>query len=72
MDPDRMVVRLTPAQLDDIVDALIAYADDCAEDAEILNSMSRVDTDTVNDLMRRQHALLRLVAWLQHVQEENA
>lgn len=48
-----MVVRLTPAQLDDIVDALIAYADDCAEDAEILNSMSRVDTDTVNDLMQR-------------------
>lgn len=65
-------MRLTPAQLDDIVDALIAYADDCAEDAEILNSMSRVDTDTVNDLMRRQHALLRLAAWLQHVQEENA
>lgn len=51
MDPDRVVVRLTPAQLDDIVDALIAYADDCAEDAAILNGMSRVDTDTVNDLM---------------------
>lgn len=72
MDPNRVVVRLAQAQLDDIVDALIAYADDCAEDAEILNSMSRVDTDTVNDLMQRQHALLRLAAWLQHVQEENA
>lgn len=72
MDQDRVVVRLTPAQLDDIVDALVAYADDCAEDAEFMKDMLRPDAETVADLTRRQGQLLKLAAWLQHVQEENA
>lgn len=70
MDPARVVVRFRPEQLDDVVDALLAFADDCAENAEILNGMPRVDTESVNELMQRQHRLLKLAAWLQHVQEE--
>ena len=55
----------------DIIDALLAYADDCANDREILQSMERVDQDTVNDLVLRETKLNKLAAWLQHVQEEN-
>ena len=63
-------VELRPDQLDDIVDAVLAFADDCANDREILQSMPRVDRDTVEDLLRRETALQTLAAWLQHVQEE--
>ena len=68
---DRIEIRLRPDQLDDIVDALLAYADDGANDREILQSMERVDQDTVNDLVLRETKLNKLAAWLQHVQEEN-
>ena len=68
---DRIEIRLRQDQLDDIVDALLAYADDCANDREILQSMERVDQDTVNDLVLHETKLNKLAAWLQHVQEEN-
>ncbi len=68
---DRIELRLRPDQLDDIVDALIAYADDCANDRELLQSMPRVNRDTIDDLTLRETKLLKLAAWLQHVQEEN-
>ena len=71
MDYDKIELRLRPDQLDDIIDALLAYADDCAEDRAILQSMERVDQDTVNDLVLRETQLGKLAAWLQHVQEEN-
>ena len=59
---DRIEIRLRPDQLDDIVDALLAYADDCANDREILQSMERVDQDTVNDLVLRETKLNKLAA----------
>lgn len=68
---DRIEIRLRPDQLDDIIDALRAYANDCEEDRAILQSMERVDQDTVNDLVLRETKLNKLAAWLQHVQEEN-
>ena len=68
---DRIEIRLRPDQLDDIVDALIAYADDCANDRELLQSMPRVNRDTIDELTLRETKLLKLAAWLQHVQEEN-
>lgn len=46
------------------------HSDDCANDAELLNRMARVDTETVADLVKRQGTLLKLASWLQHVQEE--
>lgn len=69
---ERIELRMRPEQLDDIVDALLAYADDCANDAELLSSMERVDRQTVEDLIRHQTQLQKLAAWLQHVQEETA
>ena len=69
-DEPKIPVELRPDQLDDIVAALLAYADDCANDREILQSMERVDQDTVNDLVLRETKLNKLAAWLQHVQEE--
>ncbi len=70
MDKSKITVELRPDQLDDIIDAVLAFADDCANDREILQSMPRVDRDTVEDLLRRESALQKLAAWLQHVQEE--
>lgn len=67
MDEPKIPVELRPDQLDDIVDAVLAFADD----REILQSMPRVDRDTVEDLLRRESALQTLAAWLQHVQEES-
>lgn len=66
----KIKVELRPDQLDDIVDALQAFADDCSNDAELLNCMPRVDTETVADLVKRQGTLLKLGSWLQHVKEE--
>ena len=70
MDKSKITVERRPDQLDDIIDAVMAFADDCANDREILQSMPRVDRDTVEDLLRRESALQTLAAWLQHVQEE--
>lgn len=67
---ERIELRLRPEQLADIIDAVLAFADDCANDREILQSMPRVDRDTVEDLLQRETALQKLAAWLQHVQEE--
>ena len=64
MDEPKIPVELRPDQLADIIDAVLAFADDCANDREILQSMPRVDRDTVED------PLQTLAAWLQHVQEE--
>ena len=69
-DEEKITVELRPEQLDDIIDAVLAFADDCANDREILQSMPRVDRDTVEDLLRRASALQKLAAWLQRVQAE--
>lgn len=69
-DEPKIIVELRPDQLADIIDAVLAFADDCANDREILQSMPRVDRDTVEDLLQRESALQTLAAWLQHVQEE--
>jgi len=71
MDGGKITVELRPDQLDDIVDAVLAYADDCANDRELLQSMPRVDRDTVSELLRRESALQTLASFLQHVQEES-
>lgn len=70
MDESKITVELRQDQLADIIDAVLAFADDCANDREILQSMPRVNRDTVEDLLRRETALQKLAAWLQHVQEE--
>lgn len=56
-DEPKIPVELRPDQLADIIDAVLAFADDCANDREILQSMPRVDRDTVEDLLQRETAL---------------
>ena len=51
-DEPKIIVELRPDQLADIIDAVLAFADDCANDREILQSMPRVDRDTVEDLLQ--------------------
>ena len=69
-DEPKIPVERRPDQLPDIIDAVQAFADDCATDREILQSMPRVDRDTVEDLLQREPALQPLAAWLPHVQED--
>lgn len=45
-DEPKIPVELRPDQLADIIDAVLAFADDCANDREILQSMPRVDRDS--------------------------
>ncbi len=45
MGEQKIPVELRPDQLADIIDAVLAFADDCANDREILQSMPRVDRD---------------------------
>lgn len=40
-DEPKIPVELRPDQLADIIDAVLAFADDCANDREILQSMPR-------------------------------
>ena len=70
MDERKITVEIRPDQLADIIDAVLAFADDCANDREILQSMPRVDREPVEDLLQRETELQKLAAWLQHVQEE--
>ena len=70
MDERKITVEIRPDQLADIIDAVLAFADDCANDREILQSMPRVDRETVEDLLQRETELQKLAEWLQHVQEE--
>ena len=44
-DEPKIIVELRPDQLADIIDAVLAFADDCANDREILQSMPRVQEE---------------------------
>ena len=70
MDEPKIQVELRPDQLADVIEAVNAYADDLKNDRALLYEMPRVDRDTVEDLLRRESAVQKLAAWLQHVQEE--
>ena len=53
-----------------MIEAVNAYADDLANDRELLCSMERVDYETANDLLAQQTRLQKLAYWLMKVQEE--
>lgn len=70
MTDERITVRFRPEQLDCVIDALMLASSCEQEDAEILSSMDRVNSQCVADTVARQDNYARLAAWLQHVQEE--
>lgn len=66
----KIPVNFRPDQLADVIEAVNAYADDLANDRELLCSMERVDYETANDLLAQQTRLQKLAYWLMKVQDE--
>ena len=70
MTEQKITVSFRPDQLADVIEAVNAYADDLANDRELLCSMERVDYKTANDLLEQQTRLQKLAYWLLCVQDE--
>lgn len=70
MTEQKIQVSFQPDQLADVIEAVNAYADDLANDRELLCSMERVDYKTANDLLEQQTRLQNLAYWLLCVQDE--
>ena len=70
MTEQKIPVSFRPDQLADVIEAVNAYADDLANDRELLCSMERVDYETTNDLLAQQTRLQKLAYWLLCVQDE--
>lgn len=70
MTEQKIQVSFRPDQLADVIEAVNAYADDLANDWELLCSMERVDYKTANDLLEQQTRLQKLAYWLLCVQDE--
>ena len=70
MTEQKIPVSFRPDQLEDVIEAVNAYADDLANDRELLCSMERVDYKTANDLLEQQTRLQKLAYWLMKVQDE--
>ena len=70
MTEQKIQVSFRPDQLADVIEAVNAYADDLANDRELLCSMERVDYKTENDLLEQQTRLQKLAYWLLCVQDE--
>ena len=70
MKERKITVDFRPDQLADVIEAVNAYADDLANDRELLCSMERVDYETANDLLAQQTRLQKLAYWLMKVQDE--
>ena len=66
----KITVGFRPDQLAVVIEAVNAYADDLANDRELLCSMERVDYETANDLLAQQTRLQKLAYWLLCVQDE--
>lgn len=71
MKEHKITVNFRPDQLADVIEAVNAYADDLANDRELLCSMERVDYETANDLLAQQTRLQKLAYWLMKVQDED-
>lgn len=70
MTEQKIQVSFRPDQLADVIEAVNAYADDLANDRELLCSMERVDYKTANDLLEQQTRLQKMAYWLLCVQDE--
>ena len=70
MKERKITVDFRPDQLADVIDAVNAYADDLANDRELLCRMERVDYETANDLLEQQTRLQKLAYWLMKEQDE--
>ena len=70
MTEQKIQVSFRPDQLADVIEAVNAYADDLANDRELLCSMERVDYETTDALLAQETRLQKLAYWLLCVQDE--
>ena len=70
MTEQKIQVSSRPDQLADVIEAVNAYADDLANDRELLCSMERVDHETTDELLKQETRLQKLAYWLLCVQDE--
>ena len=70
MTEQKIPVSFRPDQLADVIEAVNAYADDLANDRELLCSMERVDQETTDALLAQETRLQKLAYWLLCVQDE--
>ena len=70
MTEQKIQVSFRPDQLADVIEAVNAYADDLANDRELLCSMERVDHETTDELLKQETRLQKLAYWLLCVQDE--
>lgn len=70
MTEQKIQVSFRPDQLADVIEAVNAYADDLANDRELLCSMERVDHETTDELLKQETRLQKLAYWLMKVQDE--
>lgn len=67
----RITVSFWPDQLDDVITALRNAADDEAETAEIIISLSEgPNAKRINDIREKERRYSRTAAWLAHLREE--
>lgn len=66
----KITADFRPDQLADVIEAVNAYADDLANDRELLCSMERVDHETTDALLAQETRLQKLAYWLLCVQDE--
>lgn len=67
----RITVSFWPDQLDDVITALRNAADDEAETAEIIISLSEgPNAKRIKNIRNRQSRYARTAAWLAHLREE--
>lgn len=67
----RITVSFRPEQLEDVITALRNAADDEAETAEIIISLSEgPNAKRIKDIRNRQSRYAREAAWLEHLREE--
>lgn len=66
----RITVSFRPDQLEDVITALRNAADDEAETAEIIISLSEgPNAKRIKDIRDRQSRYARTAAWLEHLRE---
>lgn len=70
MTEQKITVDFRPDQLADVIEAVNAYADDLANDRELLCSMESVDHETTDALLAQETRLQKLAYWLMKVQDE--
>lgn len=66
----KIPVKLTPEQMEDLIDAATRAAEQDQEDAEILSSQPHIDREIVELVLETRKRLLTLAAWMQHLWEE--